>query len=159
MAGKKISILPAIPSCQLTDLIAEVQPAVGGTTYKATLQQLLTLFQTTGTIPYTEVIGVSQLMSQNNGYTSSNALLVTFTLPVLAAYGTRIEITGKGAGGWLIAQNAGQQIQIGSTASTVGVAGSVASSNQWDSLTLVCVTANTLWVALGGAQSAGLIIL
>lgn len=44
MAGIKISALPAIPSCALTDLIAEVQPASGGTTYKATLQQLLTLF-------------------------------------------------------------------------------------------------------------------
>lgn len=44
MAGVKISALPAIPSCVLTDLIAEVQPASGGTTYKATLQQVLTLF-------------------------------------------------------------------------------------------------------------------
>jgi hypothetical protein len=44
VAGIKISALPPIPSCQLTDLVAEVQPAVGGTTYKATLQQILTLF-------------------------------------------------------------------------------------------------------------------
>jgi len=45
MAGVKISALPVIPSCQLTDLFPDVQPAVGGTTYKATLNQLLTLFE------------------------------------------------------------------------------------------------------------------
>lgn len=45
MAGVKISALPAIPVAPaLTDIFAEVQPASGGTTYKTTFQQLLTLF-------------------------------------------------------------------------------------------------------------------
>lgn len=160
MAGKKISILPAIPSCQLTDLIPEVQPALAGITYKATLQQLLTLFQSAGTIPYTEVLGVSQLMAPNNGYIASNLAQVTLTLPAVIPIGARFEICGKGAGGWRIAQQAvpAQQIQIGSLATTAGAAGSVSSANQWDSLILVCVTANTLLVSLGSPQSAGLII-
>ena len=42
MAGVKISGLGAIPSAALTDLVAEVQ---GGTTYKATLQKIATLFE------------------------------------------------------------------------------------------------------------------
>lgn len=45
MPGVKISALTAVPSCALTDIFPEVQPAVGGTTYKATFAQLMTLFQ------------------------------------------------------------------------------------------------------------------
>jgi len=45
MAGVKISDLPAIPSAPaLTDLMADVQPASSGTTYKVTLQQVYDLF-------------------------------------------------------------------------------------------------------------------
>lgn len=51
MAGVKISALPPLPSAALTDLIAEVQPAAGGTTYRATLQQLSTLFATSLVTP------------------------------------------------------------------------------------------------------------
>src|SRR5690349_3139049 len=47
MAGVKISNLPAVPSCAIGDLFPEVQPAVGGTTYKATFAQLATLFNST----------------------------------------------------------------------------------------------------------------
>lgn len=51
MAGVKISALPALPSAALTDLIAEVQPAVLGVTYKATLQQVSNLFATSLVTP------------------------------------------------------------------------------------------------------------
>lgn len=64
MAGVKISALPAIASCALTDLIPDVQPAVGGTTYKATLSQLNTLF-------------AANLVTPANGgivYTDANSL-------------------------------------------------------------------------------------
>lgn len=45
MAGVKISNLPPVPVAPaLGDLLAEVQPAVGGVTYKVTLQQLQDLF-------------------------------------------------------------------------------------------------------------------
>jgi hypothetical protein len=45
MAGIKISALPSVPSAQLTDVFPMVQ---GGTTYKETNQQLLSLFQSSG---------------------------------------------------------------------------------------------------------------
>lgn len=50
MAGVKISALPAISTSPgtaplLTDIFPEVQPAIGGTTYRTTFQQLLTLYQ------------------------------------------------------------------------------------------------------------------
>jgi len=67
MAGVKISALPAIPSCALTDLIAEVQPATGGTTYKATLQQVLTLFNSNIQIAESQVTNlVADLASKLN---------------------------------------------------------------------------------------------
>lgn len=161
MPGILINQLPAIPSSQLTDLLASVQPptGIGSATYKVTLQQILTLFQTQPSFTYTTVTTTSQAMSPNNGYISNNAALVTLTLPSVAAVGTKLEIVGFGAGGWLIAQNAGQQIQIGSTSSTVGITGSVASSNQGDSLVLVCIVADTIWACLSAPQSATLIIL
>ena len=57
--------------------------------------------------------------------------------------GDIIEIVGKGAGGWLIAQNAGQTIHFGSSDTTTGAGGSLASTNRYNSIYLVCITANT----------------
>lgn len=45
MSGVKISALPAVSAPLLTDIFPEVQPASAGTTYKCTIQQLLTLLQ------------------------------------------------------------------------------------------------------------------
>lgn len=109
-------------------------------------------------IGWTDVTGTSQAMVADGGYVADNAGLVTLTLPTTAAFGTSINVVGKGSGGWTIAQNASQSIQIGSSVSTVGVSGSVSSTNQWDSVCLICVTANTKWVAFGGPQSSGLTI-
>lgn len=112
----------------------------------------ITISGTGSGIGWTEVTGTSQTMSADNGYVSSNAGLVTLTLPTTAAFGTVISIVGKGAGGWKIAQNAGQNIQLGSSSSTVGVAGYIASTNQFDSIDLLCTTANTTWTVQGGPQ-------
>lgn len=119
----------------------------------------ITISGTGSGIGWTEVTGTTQAMVADNGYVANNGALVEFTLPATAAFGTVINLVGKGAGGWLIAQNAGQNIQIGSVSSTVGVGGSVASSNRFDSLELLCTTADTTWTILGGGQSAGFIIL
>ncbi len=104
------------------------------------------------------VTGTSLTMAVNNGYFPNNVGLVTLTLPATSAVGDEIAISGQGSGGWTIAQAAGQQVQIGSVASTLGAGGSVASTNRYDSLRLVCMVANTLWTTTGGVQSAGLTI-
>jgi hypothetical protein len=89
-------------------------------------------------------------LSPNRSYVTDNgASLVTFTLPGVAAFGSIIEVSGKSSGGWLIAQNAGQSINFGNITTTVGVGGSLASSNQYDYVKLVCVTANTTWNVIG----------
>jgi hypothetical protein len=110
-------------------------------------------------VTWNDVVTTSTSMAPNNGYFANNASLVTLTLPITAALGTGLYIVGQGAGGWTIAQNTGQQIQIGNTATTSGVGGSVSSTNQFDSLTLVCSVANTTWTLLGAPQSLGLTII
>jgi hypothetical protein len=51
-----------------------------------------------------------------------------------------------GAGGWEIAQNAGQQIFFGTASTTSGAGGSLASTLQYDTVELVANVANVSWV-------------
>jgi hypothetical protein len=52
---------------------------------------------------------------------------------------------GESSGGWKIAQNAGQNVQFGSVSTTSGITGSLASTNQYDVVYLVCRIADTTW--------------
>jgi len=79
----------------------------------------------------------------DNGYIANTAGLLTFTLPAAADVGSTFRITGLGAGGWTIAQNAGQNINYSSQTTTPGVGGSLSSTQQYDSIHLVCTVANT----------------
>ncbi len=112
----------------------------------------VTISGTGSGIGWTEVTGTTQAMVADNGYVANNVGLVTLTLPTTAAFGTAISIIGKGAGGWLIAHNANQLIHVGSVVSTTGVGGSIASTNAFDSIDLICTVANTTWTTLGGPQ-------
>ncbi len=98
-----------------------------------------------GGIVWTEVTGTSQAMAINNGYIANNAGLVTLTLPTTAAIGSIIRVTGKGAGGWRIAQNASQTIYFGLFNTTTGTLGRLDSTATRDTVELVCVTANNDW--------------
>jgi hypothetical protein len=91
----------------------------------------------------TEVTGTSQTAAGDNSYITNNASLVTITLPSSMALGEKIRVIGKGAGGWKIAQNAGQVIYFGSSATTSGTGGSLASNNQRDVVEIMCTTADT----------------
>jgi hypothetical protein len=112
----------------------------------------ITVAATTVGISWTVVTATTQAMAVNAGYVSNNAGLVTLTLPSTAAVGSIIQMQGLGAGGWQIAQNASQLIHIGADVTTTGTGGFLASTNQYDSLTLLCVVANTTWTVLGGPQ-------
>jgi len=87
----------------------------------------------------------------NQGVYNTKATLLTMTLPVTAVAGTVIAIQGTavGAAGWIIAQNAGQNIQVGDVSSTIGVGGSVASTDANDGITLLCTVADTTWNEVG----------
>jgi len=106
----------------------------------------LTIASSAGGLPWTNVTGGSQLMSPNNGYIANNASQVVFGLPNTAAIGTVLAVVGAGAGGWEISQSAGQTIHLESTSTTTGTGGSLVSTNRYDSLELLCTTANTDWV-------------
>jgi hypothetical protein len=77
------------------------------------------------------------------------AALLTATLPATAAVGTTLILQGSavGANGWKIAQNAGQNIQVGNTSTTIGAGGSIASTDEGDGVSLVCTVADTTWNA------------
>jgi len=175
MANERITDLPQAASTTLSDIIYAVQgyvsPSSPGTSVQETVQQLLSLI-TAGTnisvtfsggnlviagtgsasLGWNNVTGTSVNMIADAGYVANNAGLVTLTLPATAAFGTIVYIQGFGGGGWKVAQNAGQHIQVGTSASTVGAAGFIASTNQYDSIALVCVVANTVWTSLAGIQ-------
>jgi len=101
-----------------------------------------------GGTTWTDVAGVAQAIVANNSYTANNAGLVTLTLPVAMVYGSVVEICGKGAGGWLLAQQAGQTIYYGSSTTTPGAGGSIASTGQYDSIKIVCTVADTTFTVI-----------
>ena len=82
-----------------------------------------------------------------NGYISSGAPLVTFLLPAAANVGDMFIITGH-TSLFQIQQNAGQSIILGSSTTTIGVAGSISSTMVSDSVIIVCLTANTIFKVL-----------
>ena len=107
----------------------------------------------------TVVTGSSASMVWGGAYIANNASGVILTLPTSAPIGSILRIMGMGVGSWTIAQNAGQSVRISSTSvSTTGALGSVSSSGNRDSLTLICVVANTQWTALINPLSSGLIV-
>ena len=96
-------------------------------------------------MPSVVVTGTSSGMSVNTCYIANNAGTVTLTLPATAALSTELMIEGLGAGGWTLAQNAGQLVQFGNQVTTTGTGGSIASKHFADTLHIKCVVANTTW--------------
>jgi hypothetical protein len=104
----------------------------------------ITLTNTGGGLDWSVETAASVQMVVNHGYIANRASAITFTLPVTAAVGSIIRITGiNTALGWAVAQNAGQSIRIISVSTVVGVGGSLASTAVGDSIELVCVVADT----------------
>jgi len=112
----------------------------------------ITITAAGGGISWSEITGTSQAAAVDTGYIANNAGLVTITLPDTAALGSVIEVVGKGAGKFKIAQNAGETIYFGSSSTTTGVGGSLTADIQYGALKMVCITADTDWVV---ASSSG----
>lgn len=104
-----------------------------------------------GGVSWTNVTGTSQALASGNGYLISNSGTVTLTLPTTIAQFGVIMIVGSGSGGtggWTISQAAGQSIVFGKLTTTVGVGGSLSSTNQSDVVYLLCTVANTTFQVL-----------
>lgn len=107
----------------------------------------ITIANTSGVMPWTEITGATLAIAVSNGYIMNRATLITATLPATALLGDIFQLAGHGSGGWLIAQNALQSIHFGNVTTTIGVGGSLASSNAYDGIKLICITAgaSTEW--------------
>lgn len=98
-------------------------------------------------IPYVDVTGTTQQIAVNTKYKANNVALITLTLPTSAALGEQVFVRGYGTGGWKVAQNASQVIH-GSSDTTTGTGGSLASQTRYDCVTLECVVANNEWLII-----------
>lgn len=111
----------------------------------------ITIAATGGGLTWTTVSGTSQSAAVNSGYFANNASTVTVTLPATAAVGSIVAVCGEGAGGWTLAANTGQTIQFGAVASSS--AGSWSSTNQFDTIFVICQVANTTWQVISAVSS------
>jgi hypothetical protein len=88
-------------------------------------------------------ISANQTLAINNGYICvSPGGALSLALPTTAAVGSIIEVTLDGATSWTITQGAGQQIRIGTSQTTSGAGGSLASTAQGNTVRFVCSVAN-----------------
>jgi len=91
----------------------------------------------------------SQTLAINNGYVCiAPGGALSLALPAVSAVGSIIVVALDGATSFTITQGAGQQIRIGNTTTTAGVGGSLASTQQGDTVYMVCSVANLKWNVL-----------
>jgi hypothetical protein len=101
-------------------------------------------------------ITASQTAATYNGYfVTANAVVVA--LPATSAIGDTFELCLAGGTSWSISQAAGQQIFFGSSASTAGVGGSLASTAQGDCVRLVCRQANLQWQVVSSVGNLNIV--
>jgi len=92
------------------------------------------------------VVTADTAMAVNQGYITNKAgTAASMTLPATASVGSQVTVLGLGATGWVIAQNAGQTVHMNATNSTAGAGGSTTNTSRYQSITLICVIANTDW--------------
>lgn len=115
----------------------------------------ITIASSTSGMTWTTISGTTQSAAVNNGYITNNAGAVTVTLPTTFAIGDTIEVKGLGAGGWVLAAGTATTIRIGS--SVTSSAGSLTSANQYDTVRVTGLVANTTW-SVDYAFSAGLTV-
>jgi hypothetical protein len=108
----------------------------------------ITISATGGGFTWNEETGTSATMVVENGYIANNASLVTLTLPTTATVGQEIQIVGKGAGLFKVAQNASQTIHYAATDTTTGTGGSLTAIEQYASIELLCITENSDWAVI-----------
>lgn len=95
------------------------------------------------------VIGASQTLVVANGYFCTTGAALSLALPATSAVGDTIDVVLDGSTSWTITQpNAATRIRIGTSQTTLGVGGSLASTATGDSISLVCETANARWVVI-----------
>lgn len=114
----------------------------------------ITIDATSSSFAWIENTSSTVAAAVNTGYINNPASgSVVYTLPATAAVGDVIEIIGNSGSGFSIAQNSGQTIRFGSSVTTSGTGGSLASGNQYDSLRLVCTATDTAFRVVDAVTS------
>lgn len=94
-------------------------------------------------------ISASQALVVQNGYFCiSPGGALSLSLPATSVIGDIIEITLDGATSFTVTQGAGQSIRLGNLSTTVGVGGTLTTTQQGDTVYMVCQTANLKWNVL-----------
>lgn len=121
----------------------------GGTTVVGNIGTNTLTITVSGSGMTWNTIAASQMLAVNNGYICvSPGGALALLLPAVSALGDEITVTLDGSTSFSITQGAGQQIRFGSLATTAGVGGSITTTQQGDTITLVCQTANLKWNAI-----------
>lgn len=148
MADIQISGLPAQATVAGTDKIATDDST--NTTYKFTVTQLLTYIFTFINSPATAsiVTTATQNVAANGIYiTNYSGGLLNYSIPAGITANSSFQIIGYSSSGWQLNQSqAAQQIFWGSTQTTMGTSGYLASQKSNDCVTLTCVATNVFIV-------------
>ena len=105
----------------------------------------ITVTNSAGGFAWETVTDATKQLAIQTGYIGNRGTNITYTLPDTAAVGSTIQITNIGAGLPVIAQNAGESINVVSSTTTVGVGGTLTGVEQFCSIELICVVADTTW--------------
>lgn len=108
-----------------------------------------------GVVTTASIAGTTQAAAVNTRYIVANAGQTTITLPTAFAIGDIVIIKGLGAAGWILAAGTATTIRIGS--SQTSSAGSLTSTNQYDTVAVSGLVANTTW-SVDYVLSAGLTV-
>ncbi len=125
--------------------------SVSGVLTKSEGEGTLGLTVPAGGLPFT-VATADLTATPNTCYsiqhsTPATELVVTLPDPVDSTAGDQIKIMGYSSGGWKVAQqSAAHQIILGNQSSTLGAAGYIESTNQYDVILLTCIDGN-VWQA------------
>lgn len=96
-------------------------------------------------------INTSQTLVPNTNYYIDSNVPTVYTLPSIWPFGEEITLVNIGLSTFTLAQHAGQTVRIGNIVSTLGVGGSIESTEIGDTITLSAFVANTSIVSTGGA--------
>ena len=144
LEGNSGGAVPPDPSTGIINVIGSAGTTVAGNpgTYTLTI--------TTSAMSITwNTITSSQTLATENGYFCiSPGGALDLALPSTSNLGDTIIVSLQGATSWTITQAAMQQIIMGAYSTTAGISGYLESTAQGDTVTLVCLTANLVWVVI-----------
>ena len=90
------------------------------------------------------LVDTNTAMESQNGYVVNSMGAVTLTVPSIINFGDYFEVVMFGSGSFIVQCNAGQQIRVGTTTTSVG--GSITSYNQGDVVRLLACSSTQLIV-------------